>query len=824
MDEIRFEFDCDTSVPHFHGELEILYVLTGRCAVMTAKNNYLLSSEDFAVYNPYEHHEIYREAGAHTVSAYISLPILQQANLGRVKCCSKLQPDQADYLSMIRMNLAVVFKEVTDSPDLRRLQILSHLFGLLAILKSQFELPESYELHPTQEIERIQKVLIYIGQHFSEELSLQTVSDLVHLSKSQLSRDFHKILRISFSDYLRQLRLNKAEYLLRTKRQSVTDIALECGFSNTNTFILNFRQQYHITPGNYRRCYEKQASPQPQEGIAAISGTLSYMNLLKYAAKEEAVLPLNKRSTLPTRIEIDARENLGKLQLHHNDSTSLGWAEQLLHEEVRDAVRDSVKTIGFQSVLFFGIFDDSLDFYHEDKNGRPWLSFTYIDLILDFLVDLNITLQIQLGYTPKLLTKDRQHVFGNSCIGLPDNLEKWKFLVSGFLEHLVYRYGIELVSLWSFTPEQLLFVQYGVFSLEDYLYYYETTWKILQKQLPGAMWKARVFDIDFLSVDGFDILYRFLDYCRQKSCLPTQLSVQSFCMDHAKYDRAVTENRIQAKMDQQPGEPAPISADESVLQHRLQKLRSCLDEYGYSDLPISVFGWNTTLWQNDLGNDTCFKAAAVVKHCLESRNLVTAMAMAHLTDNSERRVMNSNPYHGGYGILNYYGIPKAAYYAMMFLTLLKNHGDIILAEGDGYIVTRSGEGRKLQILLYHYCHYDEQNHLTEWIPLEEQRTIDRYMGFVQKGTRSFAIHLQNMIPGNYLKRSFSVNREHGSSYDQWMTMGAPDLQNRTQKLYLTKISTYGALYENVLIGKSGSFNLSTVLDEHEVRLILLEKR
>ncbi|MCA5963796.1 hypothetical protein LC724_30305 [Blautia sp. RD014234] len=124
-------------------------------------------------------------------------------------------------------------------------------------------------------------------------------------------------------------------------------------------------------------------------------------------------------------------------------------------------------------------------------------------------MDLNITLQIQLGYTPKLLTKDRQHVFGNSCIGLPDNLEKWKFLVSGFLEHLVYRYGIELVSLWSFTPEQLLFVQYGVFSLEDYLYYYETTWKILQKQLPGAMWKAPVFDIDFLSVDGFDILYRF---------------------------------------------------------------------------------------------------------------------------------------------------------------------------------------------------------------------------------------------------------------------------------------------------------------------------
>lgn len=146
------------------------------------------------------------------------------------------------------------------------------------------------------------------------------------------------------------------------------------------------------------------------------------------------------------------------------------------------------------------------------------------------------------------------------------------------------------------------------------------------------------------------------------------------------------------------------------------------------------------------------------------------MAMAHLTDNSERRVMNSNPYHGGYGILNYYGIPKAAYYAMMFLTLLKNHGDIILAEGDGYIVTRSGEGRKLQILLYHYCHYDEQNHLTEWIPLEEQRTIDRYMGFVQKGTRSFCHSSAKHDPRQLFETQLFRNREHGSSYDQ-MTMG-----------------------------------------------------
>lgn len=36
MEEIRFEYDCDVSVPHFHNELEILYVLSGRMGVMLA--------------------------------------------------------------------------------------------------------------------------------------------------------------------------------------------------------------------------------------------------------------------------------------------------------------------------------------------------------------------------------------------------------------------------------------------------------------------------------------------------------------------------------------------------------------------------------------------------------------------------------------------------------------------------------------------------------------------------------------------------------------------------------------------------------------------
>ncbi len=89
MEEIRFEPDCNTSIPHFHSEMEILYVLSGRIAIIGSGYNYVLEPEDFIVLNPYEHHELYAEAGCHTISGYVSPDLFQQSRLGRVVCCSR---------------------------------------------------------------------------------------------------------------------------------------------------------------------------------------------------------------------------------------------------------------------------------------------------------------------------------------------------------------------------------------------------------------------------------------------------------------------------------------------------------------------------------------------------------------------------------------------------------------------------------------------------------------------------------------------------------------------------------------------------------------
>lgn len=817
MDKIRFEADCDISLPHFHDEMELMYVLSGRTAVMVPQKNCVLGPEDFIIFNPFEFHEMYREAGSHTLSMFIPMDILVRCDLESIRCCSCIQQEQTDYMDLIRAKVALIFKNHTDAPKEQELYIISQLYGLLAILKQQFEAREE----PSGRLgknSKLREVMLYISRHFTEELTLQQVAGHTYLSQSHLSRIFKQQIGVNFSVYLRNIRLNKAEFLLRTTDRSVTDIALECGFANTNTMIVNFKEVFQVTPGAYRRQHHgetlSKADPFPKDKA-------SYLRLLKYAASEESSQPLSKQHVAPTCLQIDIRENRGTLGLCHQDGISVGWARSLLEENVRNAVRRSVRDIGFRYITCHGLLDDALDVYHEDGNRAPWFSFTYIDLIVEFLVSTGLIPWIEFCFTPGKLREDADNLFGESYVQLPVSLDKWDMLVSALMKHLIENYGEETVKSWRFSILPAFYLNYGVFSMEDYLEYYIRTYRCIRRLIPGAAVMGAAFDIGFLKLDGAEPFTRFLTYCKEHGCLPSELCFQSFSCDYSCQIRSETEEKIRTRNISLRDEPAPPNADPDNLKHEIAYIRQILSAYDLADYPMRIDAWNSTIWQRDLGNDTCFKAAYIVKSFLENARSVTALNYCHLTDNSEQRIPNSSVYHGGNGLMTYQGIPKASYHAYCLLNRL---GNTVLEQGRGYAVTRSQDGKKLQILLYHYCHYDMESHVSFAFPEDEQRTVDRYYEFADPGVRSFRIYLSGMEQGEYTKESYTVNREMGSSYDKWMEIGAPRKISSQQRIILENGSAIGYKYEIIRVDASGEALISAVLDAHEVRAICIEKK
>jgi AraC family transcriptional regulator of adaptative response / methylphosphotriester-DNA alkyltransferase methyltransferase len=100
--------------------------------------------------------------------------------------------------------------------------------------------------------EWIEQIVQWIDQHYFESLTLQTLADISHGSPYHLQRLFKRVKGISPSEYVQQIRLEKAIYLLETSGLSISDIGPAVGFSSTPYFITLFKKKLGYTPSSYR--------------------------------------------------------------------------------------------------------------------------------------------------------------------------------------------------------------------------------------------------------------------------------------------------------------------------------------------------------------------------------------------------------------------------------------------------------------------------------------------------------------------------------------------------------------------------------------------
>lgn len=108
----------------------------------------------------------------------------------------------------------------------------------------------------TPEISDIAYRLIkYLSEHFSEPVTLETMSKELGVSKSHLSHTFSQRLGTNFRTYVNALRVDQACEMLKGTEDGITRIAYECGFESQRTFNRVFVEQYGISPSEYRKRY-----------------------------------------------------------------------------------------------------------------------------------------------------------------------------------------------------------------------------------------------------------------------------------------------------------------------------------------------------------------------------------------------------------------------------------------------------------------------------------------------------------------------------------------------------------------------------------------
>ncbi len=99
----------------------------------------------------------------------------------------------------------------------------------------------------------IGEVIGFLEHHYAEVITLDQLTEIAGMSKSSLLRAFRRALGVTPIDYLLRTRIDRAKELLRASEQSITDIAFDCGFRDSNYFSRQFRKATGASPSAYRR-------------------------------------------------------------------------------------------------------------------------------------------------------------------------------------------------------------------------------------------------------------------------------------------------------------------------------------------------------------------------------------------------------------------------------------------------------------------------------------------------------------------------------------------------------------------------------------------
>lgn len=108
---------------------------------------------------------------------------------------------------------------------------------------------------------KVYSITAYIHSHFTEDISLESVSREFFISSYYLSHQFKRITGFTLTDYVQLTRVRNAQTLLLSTDKPITDIAFLCGFSSFSQFNRAFNKFLHLSPSAFRKDAKIQQTP-----------------------------------------------------------------------------------------------------------------------------------------------------------------------------------------------------------------------------------------------------------------------------------------------------------------------------------------------------------------------------------------------------------------------------------------------------------------------------------------------------------------------------------------------------------------------------------
>lgn len=152
----------------------------------------------------------------------------------------------ADEINIENSNSEIFMEKLSQMETLDQIySSVSEFYRTLCIQIAEAKLSKNTEL--------AEKVIEYINSNYMDSmLSVASIAEHFSVSSSYLSRYMKDYLGYSVTDYIHEVRLKEAKYLLKNTDKTVATIAEEVGYNSLHNFTRVFKRYEGITPTNYR--------------------------------------------------------------------------------------------------------------------------------------------------------------------------------------------------------------------------------------------------------------------------------------------------------------------------------------------------------------------------------------------------------------------------------------------------------------------------------------------------------------------------------------------------------------------------------------------
>lgn len=249
--KIKYLKNSCNSSSNWHINPEIMFVSNGCGTLMCDGESYPMNKGDMFIINQDTVHHVFSQSGIDYYFMIVDADfcnqngILLEKYIFNIKVNDKYTKNK--FLNVIKETerYTEVFEDIS-SARLRN-----------AVLSLLIDMMEKHSVKKINDKTKslgnyVRNAIEYISNNFTDNMNLEDISDSLGINKFYLSREFKRYTGQTVFTYINNLRIKKAENLL-SQGMSVTEAAMECGFSSVSYFSRTYKKIMGISPTEYKK-------------------------------------------------------------------------------------------------------------------------------------------------------------------------------------------------------------------------------------------------------------------------------------------------------------------------------------------------------------------------------------------------------------------------------------------------------------------------------------------------------------------------------------------------------------------------------------------